>query len=87
MTYRQAVQVSVGKGAMVIAPVLATRKREGKQFVIALSGPLTDGCLADGALLDLSKMKDGPALIVVNEFLVRGNLPAATADVQEGILR
>jgi ATP-dependent helicase YprA (DUF1998 family) len=86
MTYRQAVQVSVGKGAIVTAPVLATRKRDGKQFVIALSGPLTGGYPADGALLDLSKMKDGPTLIVVNELLVRGNLPAATADVQERII-
>ena len=65
-------------------PILATRK-DGKRFVIALSGPLTSGHPADAGLLDLGKAADAPKLIVVNELLVRGNLPAATREVQQRV--
>src|SRR5712692_2214978 len=41
-TYQDGVQIPVGKGANVTLPILATRKN-GKQFAIALSGPLTPG--------------------------------------------
>jgi hypothetical protein len=64
-------------------PILATRN-DGKQFAIALSGPLTDGHPADARLLEL-KAARAPELIIVNELLVRGNLPAATREVQQGV--
>jgi hypothetical protein len=81
VTYQDGVQVSAGKGANVTVPILATRK-DGKQFAIALSGPLTAGYPADASLLQLNEVAGAPELIVVNELLVRGNLPAATRDVQ-----
>lgn len=81
MTYQDEVCVSVGKGMSVTIPTLATRK-DGKRFAIALSGPLTSGHPADGSLLELGNVVGGPELIVVNELLVRGNLPAATREVQ-----
>jgi Domain of unknown function (DUF1998)/Helicase conserved C-terminal domain len=81
MTYEEAVQMTVGR-VKITAPILATRK-DGQQFVIALSGPLTEGYPADSSLVDLRKKAVALELIIVNELLVRGNLPAATARVQE----
>ena len=40
--YEDSVSVSVGRGAEITIPILATR-RDGKQFAVALSGPLTTG--------------------------------------------
>jgi hypothetical protein len=82
MTYQEAIEVAAGKSARVTAPILATRKN-GKQFVIALSGPLSTGHPADASLLALSKAPGTPELIIVNELLVRGNLPAATREAQQ----
>jgi ATP-dependent helicase YprA (DUF1998 family) len=79
--YRGGGQISIGKGATVTVPILAKRK-DGKQFAIALSGPLTTGHPADASLLQLRKAADAPELIVINELLVRANLPAATREVQ-----
>jgi hypothetical protein len=80
ITYQDGVQVTVGKGASVTVPILATRE-DGKLFAIALSGPLTTGHPADASLLQLSKTAGAPELIVVNELLVRANLSAATREV------
>jgi ATP-dependent helicase YprA (DUF1998 family)/Zn finger protein HypA/HybF involved in hydrogenase expression len=63
------------------APILAMR-RDGAQYFVALSGPLTEGHPADERLTSLAKQKGAPELVVINELLVRGNLPAATAEVQ-----
>jgi hypothetical protein len=82
-TYQDGVQISLGKGSRIAAPILATCKN-GKQFAIALSGPLTPGHPADASLLGL-KMATGVELIVINELLVRGNLPSATREVQQRI--
>jgi hypothetical protein len=81
LTYQDSVQVAVGKGASVTVPILATRK-DGKQFAIALSGPLTTGHPADANLLQLPKTAGAPELIIVNELLVRAHLPAATREVE-----
>lgn len=81
MTYQDHVQFPVAKGASVNVPILVTRN-DGKQFAIGLSGPLTSGHPADASLLQLGKVAGVPELIVVNELLVRGNLPAATLEVQ-----
>lgn len=63
-------------------PILAVRT-SGEQFAIALSGPLTTDHPAEPALLAVARQSDGPALVLVNELLVRGNLPAATRDVRQ----
>lgn len=80
--YEQDAQIPDGKGKGITVPILATRKN-GKRFAIALSGPLTTDHPADSRLLELTKKFDSPELIVVNELLVRGNLPAATRTVQQ----
>jgi ATP-dependent helicase YprA (DUF1998 family) len=81
MLYQDNVHFPVGQKGGVTVPILATRK-DGKQFAIALSGPLTSGHPADASLVQLGKVAGPPELIVVNELLVRGNLPAATREVQ-----
>ena len=64
--------------------ILATR-RDGKRFCVVLSGPLTPDHPANRDALNLGSMA-GFAPIVVNELLVRGNLPAATRDVISKIM-
>lgn len=59
-------------------PILATAK-SGQRFAIALSGPLTMDVPLDPSLPPVCE-KNGIKLVVVNELMVRGNLPAATRD-------
>ncbi len=66
----------VGSGNF-IAPILAT-KENGERFIIALSAPLAVDQPADPAIASYSGDID---VIVENELVVRGNLPAATRDV------
>ena len=66
-------------GATVTAPILAIT-RDGLQFIIALSAPLTPGLPADPTIAALGTTKELP-LIVANELVVRANLPAATRRV------
>lgn len=68
-------------GERVDAPILATRN-DGKLFVIALAGPLTGQHPADITSEPLTQKNSPFALIVVNELVVRGNLPTATRYVQ-----
>jgi ATP-dependent helicase YprA (DUF1998 family) len=81
VTYQADASISLDKGSAVTVPILATRK-DGKQFAVALSGPLTSGHPADATLLQFGKIADAPELIVINELRVRANLPAATREVQ-----
>jgi hypothetical protein len=80
ITYEESAKIQVGKQTFQ-APILAVRKRDGAKFVVALSSPLTDGHPSDETLLKLSEADGAPPLVVINELLVRGNLPAATAEV------
>ena len=63
-------------GSPVRAPILATT-RDGRQTVIALSAPLTPSHPADASIAALQST-EGLKVIVVNELVVRGNLPSAT---------
>ena len=65
-------------------PILAVTST-GDRFVIALSGPLTIDHPAVEFLPELVAQSGDLKLIVVNELLVRGNLPAATRDVRQRI--
>lgn len=62
-------------------PILATAA-DGKRFAIALSAPLTVDYPGDPALRALP---DTISLILKNELLVRGNLAAATREIQDKI--
>jgi len=62
-------------------PILAIRE-DGKRFAIALSGPLTNDYAADPAIRRLRETSNDIDVVVINELLVRGNLPTATRIVQ-----
>ena len=61
------------------APILATTKY-GQRVIIALSAPLTPHHPADSSIAVLGA-SEGLSVIVENELVVRGNLPAATRHV------
>lgn len=67
-------------GRTLIAPILAETASD-KQFIIALSGPLTPDHPSDPDLIDLQIHGSSMSLIVENELLVRGNLPAVSQRV------
>lgn len=75
-TYTEGAQIP---GTTMKVPLLAKRK-DGKEFAIALSAPLSNDIPADASLVGLEQ-RGGLKLILVNELLVRGNLPAATREV------
>ena len=70
-------------GGPVRAPILATTS-DGRRLIIALSAPLTPRHLADASVADLEST-EGLPLIVENELIVRGHLPAATRRVMAAL--
>ena len=78
------VKVTFAATGDVEVPILAVRKG-GKRFAIALSGPLTTDHPADPSIRELREKISEIQVIVVNELLVRGNLPAATREVQQRV--
>lgn len=66
----------------VSAPMLAKNKR-GQQFVIALHGALTPDTAPTAALSDFKEHSTTIPLILVDELVVRKNLPRATQDLLE----
>ena len=81
---RQGMQFSMGAlvsfgGTTLKAPILAD-VTGGRQFVIALSAPLTPGYPADPLVAKALADRAIP-VVVENELIVRANLPAATRDV------
>ena len=75
-----AVKVAGAKDTEV--PILAVTK-SGKQFAIVLSGPLTTDHPAESAMREMRVKATDLQFIVVNELLVRGNLPAATREIRQ----
>ena len=70
-------------GLPVKAPILATT-RDGRQIVIALSAPLTPLHPADRSIA-VTGSTGGFPVVVENELVVRGNLPAATRRVMAAL--
>ena len=68
----------------IVVPILATAK-DGRQIAIALSAPLAIN-YPDAASIRQSQATAEVRVIVVNELLVRGNLPAATREVHQFLL-
>lgn len=81
LTFQAGVEISLGGGRTVEAPILAENK--GKKFVIALSGPLSSGHPADPMIAELRDSDSDYVVIVENELVVRGNLPYATRSVYQ----
>jgi hypothetical protein len=80
-SYKTGVRSAVKGIGDVAIPILATAK-DGRRYAISLSSPLTTGHPVDPLLKEVCE-KTGDTLIVINELVVRGNLPAATREVQQ----
>ena len=80
--FKAGIKVTVAGVHDVEVPILAVRK-SGKRFAIALSSALTTDHPADPSIRELRQKTSDIQVIVVNELLVRGNLPAATREVQQ----
>ena len=68
---------------VVTAPILATT-RDGRRFIIALSAPLTPDHPANASIAHLGSTGELP-VIIENELIVRGNLPAATRRIMAAL--
>jgi hypothetical protein len=82
VNYQADAKISVTGIGEIKVPILATTKSE-QRFVVALSGPLTSDHAADPSVRELREKTSDPSVKVVNELLVRGNLPAATREVHQ----
>ena len=82
LTLQATVEFSIAGLGTVEVPILAATST-GERFAIALSGPLTNDHPAVAGLPQLVEQSNDLTLIVVNELLVRGNLPAATRDTRQ----
>jgi hypothetical protein len=72
-----------GKNKIAV-PILATAK-DGRQIAIALSAPVAINYPDAASIRQLQETAE-VRVIVVNELLVRGNLPAATREVRQSLL-
>jgi hypothetical protein len=82
--FQTGVTVKVKGVGEINIPILA-RKENGERFAIALSGALTTDYAAASRIRRLQESTSDIKVIVINELLVRGNLPAATLEVRQRI--
>jgi hypothetical protein len=75
-------QISVPGLGDVVAPIFAANTR-GARFAIGLHGPLTPDEPTDAALRDIKEYSASVPVILVDELVVRRNLPTATAQLIE----
>ncbi len=68
----------------LVVPILATTS-SGNRFIITLSSPLTSEHPVDPAIAEYKDNGGSVPVIVKNELVVRGNLPAATSEVRNAI--
>lgn len=66
----------------IVAPILVTNTG-GAQFAIGLHGPLTPNEPTDAALHDVKEYSASLPVILVDELVVRRNLPTATKQIIE----
>ena len=77
-------QVQVPGVGDLTAPILVT-KEPGVQCVVALHGPLTPDEPPTDALRELKEYSIAVPLILVDELVVRRNLPRATSDLMKDL--
>jgi hypothetical protein len=68
----------------VVAPIFA-RNRVGARFIIGLRGPLTPNEPIDEELCEVKEYSTSIPVILVDELVIRKNLPSATSDLIERI--
>ena len=76
--------VTTAANQKLSVPILATANG-GRQTVIALSAPLAINHPDAESVRELRDISDHLQVVVVNELLVRGNLPAATREVRQSL--
>lgn len=74
--------VAVPGRGVVVAPILAANQ-SGAKFIIGLHGPLTPDEPSDDGLQDLKQFSAALPVILIDELVVRRNLPSATATLLE----
>lgn len=67
----------------VVAPIFADHS--GAQFAIGLHGPLTPGEPSEEGLRELKEFSAALPVILIDELVVRRNLPSATSSILERI--
>lgn len=77
-------RVDVGSRTDVAVPIVVTGKR-GKKFAVLLAAPLANENPSDEELANVLRLKYEMQVIVINELLIRGNLPAAALTVQNRV--
>ena len=82
LTLNRNAAVTVPGLAGVVAPILATT-RKGGQVVIGLHSPLTPGTSSDEGLNRLKEFSLSVPVVLVDELVVRRNLPSATSFLLE----
>jgi ATP-dependent helicase YprA (DUF1998 family) len=82
VTLQASVVFPVAGPGTVEVPILAVTSI-GQRFAITLSGPLTNDHPTVAGLPQFVEQSNELTLILVNELLVRGNLPAATRDIRQ----
>lgn len=75
------------EGVALTAPILCRIASSGRNVVVALCSALKEGHAADSDVRRLQEIGDADDVVIVNELLVRSNLPAATRSVRERIGR
>ena len=78
--------VNVGNRANVPVPIVATSSK-GKRLGVLIAAPLANDNPSDPELADALRKVHGMQIVVVNELLIRGNLPSATRAVQDQLRR
>jgi len=76
------VSVNVGNRIDVHVPIVAT-SANGMKLGVLIATPLSNESPSDPELADTLRDVHGMQIFVVNELLIRGNLPAATRAVQD----
>lgn len=82
ITFRKDVAFPFAGPERAEVPILAVTAK-GSRFVIALSGPLTANHPAGPYVAELVEQSNDLKVVLINELLVRGNLPAATLEVRQ----
>ncbi len=81
-TFERNATLSVPGVGDVCVPIIATRK-DGTRFAIALHSPLTPDDPPTDALRDLKEYSTALPLLLVDELVVRRNLPRATSSLMD----
>ena len=80
LTFERNKEVSIPGLPPIRAPIFAT-KNDGTNFVIGLHGPLTPDDAPNDNLREFKEYSAALPVVLIDELVVRRNLPAATSDL------